>query len=80
MTDQLPATELKQPTEAQRVFVGRNGVLYLPWHEAGVEGFVGPGYPRLTKRVYTAEELLLAGATPVLYPLWPRPRRRKDKK
>ena len=48
-----------------------NGVTYLP-HYRNESLFVGPGYPRQSNHVYTAEELTKAGANRIALMLWPR--------
>jgi hypothetical protein len=46
-------------------------VTYVPhYRNSGV--YVGPGYPKFTRRVYTAAELVLAGAASVHEMLWSR--------
>ena len=48
-----------------------NGMTFLP-HYRNDSLFVGPGYPRHNKFVYTAHDLLLAGAIRINLMLWPR--------
>jgi len=48
-----------------------NGITYLP-HYRDVKRYVGPGYPRHNKNVYTVAELFSAGATPSTAFLWKR--------
>jgi hypothetical protein len=48
-----------------------NNVTYVP-HFRNVNVFVGPGYPRSNRRLYTSDELLAAGATAVPKFLWSR--------
>lgn len=48
-----------------------NDVLYVPHYRNGAI-FVGPGYPRVTRRRYSAEELLARGAVPVTEMMWSR--------
>lgn len=48
-----------------------NGVTYLP-HYRNESLFVGPGYPRLSNHVYTAEDLNKVGANRITLMLWPR--------
>ena len=48
-----------------------NGVTYLP-HYRNDAFFVGPGYPRHTSAVYTANDMLLAGGKKVSIMLWTR--------
>jgi hypothetical protein len=46
-------------------------VTYVP-HYRNSSFYVGPGYPKFTRRVYTAAELVLAGAALVHAVLWSR--------
>jgi hypothetical protein len=46
-------------------------VIYLP-HYMDSKLYVSPGYPRLTKSVYTSAELLEAGAKAHMMHLWRR--------
>ena len=46
-------------------------VTFLP-HYRNENIFVGPGYPRQTTTVYTADELLKAGAERIVISLWSR--------
>jgi hypothetical protein len=46
-------------------------VTYVP-HYRNSSLYVGPGYPKFTRRVYTAAELVLAGAASVQEMLWSR--------
>lgn len=48
-----------------------NDVIYLP-HYQDSKLFVGPGYPRHTKTVFTSAELLEAGAKAHMMHLWRR--------
>lgn len=48
-----------------------NGVKYVP-HYRNRQVFVGPGYPRLTQKVYSAAELAEAGAKEDTDFLWHR--------
>ena len=48
-----------------------NGVTYLP-HYQNSKLFVGPGYPRLNKKLYTADDFLKAGAKGRTTQLWHR--------
>jgi hypothetical protein len=48
-----------------------NGVLYLP-HYRNDSVFIGPSYPRMDRRTWSAAELIKAGATRVAIMLWPR--------
>lgn len=47
------------------------GITYLP-HYRNWNVFVGPGYPRATRRRYTSTELVNAGAVAVEQMLWSR--------
>jgi hypothetical protein len=53
-----------------------DGITYLP-HYQDAKLFVGPGYPRLTKAVFTSDELLQAGAKASMLHLWIRPKYEK---
>jgi hypothetical protein len=46
-------------------------VTYVP-HYRNSSLYVGPGYPKFNRRVYTAAELVLAGAASVHEMLWAR--------
>ena len=48
-----------------------NNTTYVP-HFRNVHVFVGPGYPRSNRKLYTSADLLAAGATPVPKFLWTR--------
>ena len=48
-----------------------HGVTYLP-HYRNESLFVGPGYPRQSNHVYTAEDLTKAGANRITLMLWSR--------
>lgn len=48
------------------------GITYVPHYQDAAK-YVGPGYPRFTDKVYTAHELLDAGAKPQQLMLSPRP-------
>lgn len=66
--------ELVAPREQQTAYV-RNGVTYVPHYTQGVyvdKKYVGPGYGRHNWDLLEEEELIAAGASPVLLNLWPR--------
>lgn len=46
-------------------------VTYVP-HYRNSSLYIGPGYPKFTRRIYTAAELVLAGAASVQAALWSR--------
>lgn len=48
-----------------------NEVIYLP-HFRNSSVYVGPGYPRLTNKTYSSDELVLQGAVLVSELLWVR--------
>ena len=48
-----------------------NGVTFLP-HYRNDAFFIGPGYPRYSSAVYTANDLVLAGGKKVSLMLWTR--------
>lgn len=66
----MAVQENSHPLENTTAYV-HGGVIYVPKYvEPGV--YVGPGYPRHTKRSYTKNELVQAGAVPTEMMLWPR--------
>lgn len=68
------ADDTKHPKEGcvlQRVWVLK-GITYVP-HYRNSKLFVGPGYPRYNKSVYTEEFLLMQDAESATIPLWGRP-------
>jgi hypothetical protein len=48
-----------------------NGVIYMP-HYKDAKLYVGPGYPRVNKSVYTSAELLEVGAKASMLNIWKR--------
>ena len=46
-------------------------VTYVP-HYINDQFFVGPGFPRFQTKLYSADDLLRAGAKPKWLMLWPR--------
>jgi len=58
------------PREFQKVY-RKDDVVYVP-HFRNSDAYVGPGYPRFTKRRYTEYELVAGGAVQETMPLWTR--------
>ena len=48
-----------------------NGIVYVP-HYRNDSMYVGPGYPRQTRSIYSASELIAIGATQIKTILWSR--------
>ena len=49
----------------------KDGIVYLPHYRNSIF-YVGPGYPRYNRHLYTANELMSAGASRHVAFLWPR--------
>jgi len=58
-------------THQEHFVYEKDGITYVP-HYRNSAVYVGPGYPRQTKKTYNINELMDAGAKPRLMSLWPR--------
>lgn len=65
-------SEVNEPAEKyQQVVYHLNGITYVP-HYRNMSVFVGPGYPRSTKKRFSGPELEIMGAKPEVAFLWSR--------